>query len=184
MSILGRLLGRDDAPSIDAPLLVISHMQRRHIRRVMTIEKQVYPRPWTARVFEDEIAMMHQQHRHYLVAQVGTEIVGYGGLLFAGEDAHVTNLAVDPTWHHRGVATELLLELAWEARVGGFSALTLEVRHTNVTAQDLYRRFGFVPAGIRKKYYENTDDAIVMWCSDIQSDEFASRLRDIEGTRS
>lgn len=187
MSILDRLLGRQ-ANRIDRhddePRLVISQMQRRHIRNVMTIEEQVYPRPWTPKVFEEEIAMMNQKHRFYLVAHVGNEIVGYGGLLFAGSDAHITNLAVDPTWHHRGVATELLLELAWEARNRKFSALTLEVRHSNMAAQDLYRRFGFAPAGVRKKYYENTDDAIVMWCSNIQSDEFAERLREIEGTRS
>jgi ribosomal-protein-alanine N-acetyltransferase len=187
MSILDRLLGRHTT-RIDrhggAPLLVISHMQRRHIRSVMTIEEQVYPRPWTPKVFEEEIAMMNQKHRFYLVAHVGNEIVGYGGLLFAGDDAHITNLAVNPTWHRRGVATELLLELAWEARVRKFSALTLEVRHTNLAAQDLYRRFGFAPAGVRKKYYENTDDAIVMWCPNIQSDEFAWRLSEIEGTRS
>lgn len=187
MSILDRLLGRESSRNEftgDAPLLAISHMQRRHIRSVMAIEQQVYPRPWTSRVFEEEIILMHQKHRYYLVAHVGNEVVGYGGLLFAGDDAHVTNLAVNPTWHRRGIATELLLELVWEARVRGFSALTLEVRHTNVAAQDLYRRFGLAPAGVRKKYYENTDDAIVMWCSDIQSDAFALRLREIEGTRS
>lgn len=196
MSILDRLMGREtntnehdgvapavDAHVVEAPLLVISPMQRRHIRSVMAIEQQVYPRPWTPQVFEEEIAMMHSKHRYYLVAHVDREIVGYGGLLFAGDDAHVTNLAVNPTWQRRGVATELLLELAWEARAGQFSALTLEVRHTNVAAQDLYRRFGFAPAGVRKKYYENVDDAIVMWCPDIQSDVFAARLRDIEATR-
>jgi ribosomal-protein-alanine N-acetyltransferase len=47
----------------------------------------------------------------------------------------------------------------------------------------LYRRFGFAPAGIRKKYYENTDDAIVMWCQDIQSDAFAERIREIARSR-
>lgn len=187
MSIIDRLLGREANRNEfvgDAPVLAISHMQRRHIRSIMTIEQQVYPRPWTSSVFEDEIILMRQKHRYYLTAHVGNEVVGYGGLLYAGDDAHITNLAVDPMWQRRGIATELLLELAWEARERGFSALTLEVRHTNIAAQDLYRRFGFAPAGVRKKYYENTDDAIVMWCSDIQSDVFALRLREIEGTRS
>ncbi|MEO8362809.1 MAG: ribosomal protein S18-alanine N-acetyltransferase [Ilumatobacteraceae bacterium] len=186
MSILDRLLGRSVNPvtSIDgAPHLVISLLQRRHIRDVMSIEQRVYPRPWSAKVFEEEIAMMNQKHRYYLVAHVGAELVGYGGLLFAADDAHITNLAVSPEWHHRGVATELLLELAWVARARKFKALTLEVRHTNEAAQELYRRFGFAPAGVRKKYYENTDDAIVMWCQNIQSDEFAWRLSAIEGTR-
>ncbi|MEO5975179.1 MAG: ribosomal protein S18-alanine N-acetyltransferase [Ilumatobacteraceae bacterium] len=187
MSILDRLLGRGASRTDDrgdSPFLVISPMQRRHIRSVMAIEERVYPRPWTSKVFEEEIAMMPRKHRLYLVAHIGNQIVGYGGLLLAGDDAHITTLAVSPAWQRRGIATELLLELAWEARIRKFSALTLEVRHTNFAAQDLYRRFGFAPAGVRKKYYENTDDAIVMWCSNIQSDEFASRLGEIESTRS
>jgi [ribosomal protein S18]-alanine N-acetyltransferase len=55
-------------------------------------------------------------------------------------------------------------------------AWTLEVRASSTGAQELYRRFGFAPAGVRKKYYENSEDAIVMWCHDIDSDEYATRL--------
>ena len=58
-------------------------------------------------------------------------------------------------------------------------AWTLEVRASNNAAQDLYRRFGFAPAGVRNRYYENTEDAIVMWCHDIQSESYAERLRSI-----
>jgi len=103
--------------------------------------------------------------------------------LYVENDAHVTNIAVHPMWRSRGIATELLLDLAWEANSRGCEAMTLEVRHTNVAAQQLYRRFGFVPAGIRQKYYENTDDAIVMWCTDIQSDEYSQRLEAIVRSR-
>lgn len=188
MSILDRLLRRQqngDRVAIDlgSPYLEIVQMQARHIRSIMPIEQRIYPRPWTARIFEEEIALMKRDNRQYIVASVGGELVGYGGLLFSDEDAHVTNLAVSPEWQGRGVATELLLELAWFAREHNFKALTLEVRHTNTAAQQLYQRFGFVPAGVRKKYYENTDDAIVMWCSDIQGDDFENRLHAIESTR-
>ena len=62
--------------------------------------------------------------------------------------------------------------------------MTLEVRHTNLTAQNLYRRFGFVPAGVRKKYYENTDDAIIMWAHGTDTDEFQLRLQLLEMRRS
>jgi ribosomal-protein-alanine N-acetyltransferase len=48
-------------------------------------------------------------------------------------------------------------------------------------AQELYRKFGFAPAGVRKRYYENTEDAIVMWCHDIQSGEYGARLRELGG---
>ena len=54
--------------------------------------------------------------------------------------------------------------------------MTLEVRVSNTGAQALYRSFGFVPAGVRQRYYENTEDAIVMWCHDIAELPFRQRL--------
>ena len=109
--------------------------------------------------------------------------MGYGGLLFTPDDAHVTNIAVHPEWQRRGIATDLLLELAWKARERECQALTLEVRMSNTPAQELYRRFGFVPAGVRKKYYENVEDAMVMWCHEVSSFEYGARLREIEMER-
>jgi ribosomal-protein-alanine N-acetyltransferase len=163
--------------------LVIMPMRRAHIRKIMPIEQQVYPRPWTAQVFIEELEQVRVGKRHYLVGTIGDELVGYGGLLYVENDAHVTNIAVHPMWRSRGIATELLLDLAWEANRRGCEAMTLEVRHTNIAAQQLYRRFGFVPAGVRKKYYENRDDAIVMWCAGVQQPEFVERLQKIELSR-
>ncbi len=77
------------------------------------------------------------------------------------------------------MATRLLGALAGEAIGHGCAAWTLEVRATSHGAQQLYRRFGFVPAGVRKKYYENDIDAIVMWCHDIQSADYARRLEEL-----
>lgn len=170
----------DDSQNELSPDLVVMPMRRAHIRKLMPIEQQVYPRPWTAQVFVEELEQARVGKRHYLVGTIGDELVGYGGLLFVENDAHVTNLAVHPMWRSRGIATELLLDLAWEANRRGCEAMSLEVRHTNASAQQLYRRFGFVPAGVRKKYYENRDDAIVMWCAGVQQPEFTERLRKIE----
>ena len=189
MSILDRLIRAKGNDREDDSLaetsqqshdLVIVPMRRAHIRKIMPIEQQVYPRPWTAQVFVEELEQVRSGKRHYLVGTISDELVGYGGLLYVENDAHVTNLAVHPMWRSRGIATELMLDLAWEANRRGCDAMTLEVRNTNVSAQLLYRRFGFVPAGVRKKYYENRDDAIVMWCAGVQQPEFAERLRKIE----
>jgi ribosomal-protein-alanine N-acetyltransferase len=182
MSILDRLIRREE-PQPTNPVLEVSMLARKHIRDIMPIEEAVYPKPWTAKVFSEEIDMMMRGRRHYVVAHIGRDLVGYCGLLFAEQDAHITNIAVHPKWQKRGIATELMLELAYEARERKCEALTLEVRHTNKAAQELYRRFGFAPAGIRRKYYENTDDAIVMWCQDIQTDEYRRRLEAITETR-
>jgi ribosomal-protein-alanine N-acetyltransferase len=79
------------------------------------------------------------------------------------------------------VATRLLLALADDAIERECPAWTLEVRASNVAAQELYRRFGFVPAGVRARYYEGVEDAIVMWCHDIQSPEYGRRLEELSG---
>jgi ribosomal-protein-alanine N-acetyltransferase len=63
----------------------------------------------------------------------------------------------------------------------GCKNLTLEVRVSNHGAQELYRRFGFAPAGVRRGYYpENGEDALVMWANDVDEPEYARRLSDIE----
>lgn len=186
MSILDRFIRTrtsDKIETSDPPALVIAPMRRAHIRNIMPIEQQVYPRPWTAQVFVEELERVRAGQRHYLVGTIGNELVGYGGLLYVEQDAHITNVAVHPMWRSRGIATELLLDLSWEAHRRGCDAMTLEVRHTNTDAQKLYERFGFVPAGVRKKYYENRDDAIVMWCAGVQQQDFEVRLHQIERSR-
>ena len=175
MSVLSRLLGRtgDDAE------LVIEPMRRRDLAAIQVIEQVSYPKPWSLTVFQSEIEMMRRGERCYLVARDGAAVVGYAGAMFVVDDAHVTNIAVAPDRQRQGIATRLLAELTWAAIARDCHALTLEVRVTNTGAQALYREFGFVPAGVRKKYYENTEDAIVMWCNDIALPEYHQRLREM-----
>jgi [ribosomal protein S18]-alanine N-acetyltransferase len=151
-------------------------MRRRHLRRVLAIEEQVYPRPWTPGVFSSEMAQARAGHRYYTVALRAGNVVGYGGIMVTDDGAHVTNIAVDPLCHRQGIGRLLLVHLMRRAIDQGCDAMTLEVRITNTAAQALYRSFGFAPAGIRHRYYENTDDALVMWCHDLQGDEVARRL--------
>src|SRR5204862_8215709 len=88
-------------------------MRRRHLRSVLRIEAQVYPRPWSLSLFLSELSLRNS--RAYYVARVGGTVVGYSGLMLTGEDAHVTTIAVDPEWHRNKVGTRLLLNLAREA---------------------------------------------------------------------
>lgn len=171
MSVLSRLLGKPDEPEI-----VVEPLRRRHLSGVMPIEQASYPKPWSMNVFQSELEMMRRGERTYLVARVGSTVVGYAGLLYAADDAHVTNIAVAAFHHRRGVATRLLAELAWAAIRHGSTGLTLEVRVSNTSAQALYERFGFHAAGVRKRYYENVEDAIVMWCHGILEASYRERL--------
>jgi len=172
MSVLSRLLSRGDDEHV-----IIEPLRRRHLADILAIEHVSYPKPWSRGVFQSELELTRGSDRYYIVARSGTTVIGYAGLMFVVGDAHVTNIAVSSDRQRRGIATRLLAELAWEAINRGCDAMTLEVRVSNIGAQSLYRRFGFVPAGVRQRYYENTEDAIVMWCHDIGDTEYRERLQ-------
>lgn len=159
--------------------VVVAPMRRRHVRAVLRIEEQVYPRPWTAPLFHSELAL--RTTRAYFVARVGRAVVGYAGVMLSFEDAHVTTIAVDPAWQRHGIATRLMVALVRESLLRGAQHMTLEVRLSNQGAQDLYRRFGFAPAGVRKNYYpETNEDALVMWVHDVDAPEYARLLEGLE----
>ncbi len=174
MSVLSRLLGRPHDVE-----LTIEPLRRRHLAALMPIEQASYPKPWTLNVFHGELEMMRRGERTYVAAMLGRELVGYAGLLYSDDSGHVTNIAVAAQHQRQGVATRLLAELAWAAIERGCVGLTLEVRVSNTSAQALYERFGFEPAGVRKRYYENVEDAIVMWRHGIREAEYRDRLRQL-----
>ena len=157
----------------------IEPMRRRHLRGVLRIEEESNPRPWSLSLFLSELR--YTDSRVYLVARSGVDIVGYGGLMLVAGDGHVTNVGVAPEHRRRGIATQLMLELARRALAEGAVALTLEVRVSNTAAQELYRRFGFAPAGVRKQYYsDSNEDALIMWAEDIDTPAYRARLLQIE----
>jgi ribosomal-protein-alanine N-acetyltransferase len=187
---------------ITEPITVhVVAMKRRHVRSVVKIEEQVYPRPWSTPLFLSELAL--RTTRSYFVARVGREVVGYGGLMMSADDGHVTTIAVDPAWQRHRIGTRLMLALAREALARHAKHLTLEVRLSNLGAQHLYRRFGFAPVGVRKNYYQlspgtpgavhaadpeatvpdaSVEDALVMWAHEIDSPDYAALLDSIERT--
>lgn len=171
-----RGIGERGASSVE-----IAPMRRRHLRGVMAIERQVYTRPWSPNLFIAE--MTETNARAYLVARFDKTIVGYAGLICYGDEAHVTNIAVDPQQQRLGVGTRLLHELITRAIEIGGHAVSLEVRVTNWGAQRLYGRFGFRPVGIRRNYYQELhEDALIMWTDDIRTRQYTDRLRVIEAS--
>ena len=153
----------------------ISKMRRRHLRKVLAIESQVYPRPWSASLFLSELAQ--RSTRSYIVARHEGEVTGYAGMMFTGLEAHITNIAVDPPFHGCKVGTRLLLSLIIEAIARGAEVISLEVRVSNTAAQSMYEKFGFSVAGSRKGYYiETNEDAYVMVADDVRSTDYRLRL--------
>jgi ribosomal-protein-alanine N-acetyltransferase len=169
------MAARVEMPQPEDVTVAISPMRRRHLRSVLRIEALVYPRPWSLSLFMSELAL--RTSRAYVVARVDGFVVGYAGMMLAGEDAHITTIAVDPEWQRYKIGTRLLLHLIREATDRESRHVTLEVRVSNHGAQAMYRLFGFRPAGVRKNYYaETNEDALVMWADDVDQPEYARRL--------
>ena len=168
----------DEPRAAEAVTVVVMPMRRRHLRAVLRIEEKTSSTPWSLGLF---LAEARRDERVYLVARSGNEILGYAGLLFALTDGHITTIAVDPDRQGGRVGTRLMLVLMRAAVERGAEAVTLEVRASNVPAQAMYRRFGFMPAGARKDYYRDpTEDALVLWAHDIHTPQYAERLAFIE----
>ena len=167
------------APDLDALVVHLVPMRRRHLRAVMRIESQVYPRPWSLPLFLSELNL--RTSRVYYVARIGGSVVGYCGVMLVEGDGHITNIAVDPARHRHQIGTRLLLNAVRKSLVRGARRMTLEVRMSNHPAQSMYRKFGFESAGVRKNYYaESREDALIMWAYGIDTPEYGERLAAIE----
>jgi [ribosomal protein S18]-alanine N-acetyltransferase len=142
------------------------------------LETRVYRQAWSQQVFLDELA---QESRRYIVAEIGSALAGYGGVMLVENEAHITTVVVDPDHRQARIGTRLMLALVDVALASAATALTLEVRVSNEAAQALYRRFGMAPVGVRKQYYRD-EDALIMWVHDIDSDAYRRRLEDVRET--
>ena len=134
------------------------------IPAVVSIEREAFTAPWSPEAFMNELR--HNHFARYTVMELdgGGGIIGYGGMWTIMDEAHVTNVAVREAYRGRGYGELLLCELQRKALAYGSTAMTLEVRVSNEVAQNLYRKLGFKPSGLRPKYYtDNQEDALIMW---------------------
>jgi [ribosomal protein S18]-alanine N-acetyltransferase len=104
-------------------------------------------------------------------------IAGFSGIWMMAGEAHVTNIAVRQEYRGRGLGEFLLLATYDLAQSQNASFMTLEVRASNIRAQGLYNKYGFVEMGIRKGYYlDNHEDAVIMSTDMLSSTEYQNRI--------
>ncbi len=141
----------------------IELMQIEDLEAVLEIEEASFPTPWSKNSFLYELT--ENQRAVYLVAKNEfNKVTGYIGMWIVFDEGHITNLAAHPLYRRQGVGRALLNELIAVAKKNGVQYLTLEVRRSNLSAQDLYQQIGFVHMGVRRKYYlDNREDALIMW---------------------
>lgn len=142
--------------------VTIRLMEERDLDAIMEVEKQCFTLPWSREAFYNEL---HQNRfAHYLVLEEDDNVIGYCGAWLVVDEAHITNIAVLPAYQGRGLGKVLLSSMIEECKLRAIERMTLEVRESNLVAQSLYKKLGFVEGAIRKNYYsDNQEDAIVMW---------------------
>jgi ribosomal-protein-alanine N-acetyltransferase len=142
-------------------------LREEHLPAVLEIEKQANSAPWSERSFRNEL---DHPHGIFLVALADGQVVGYGGIWLVVDEAHVTNVAVDPGFRRQGVARKLMRDLLKRSRERGMTCSTLEVRAGNEAATRLYEGLGYKITATRRGYYpDNREDAAVMWLYDLES---------------
>ena len=134
-------------------------MTEADLERVLEIETASFPNPWKREHFVDELDALHS---FPFVAVADKSIVGYVCLMSLFEEAQILDIAVDPGQRGRGVALRLLEHAVAVARGKNAEQISLEVRASNVSAIKLYEKCGFVCTGLRQKYYEGSEDAVLM----------------------
>jgi [ribosomal protein S18]-alanine N-acetyltransferase len=140
----------------------VSKMSLEYIDDIMIVENMSFKIPWSKNAFTEEVS--NNKFARYLAADLAGKVVGYAGFWKVMEEGHITNIAVHPEFRGNGIGSVLLKEMILLAQREGISSMTLEVRKSNLVAQALYGKFGFVNEGCRKAYYaDNNEDAIIMW---------------------
>jgi len=128
---------------------------------VSDIERRSYEFPWSHGVFRDCLLA-----GYYCVAlERGARVAGYGILSIAAGEAHILNLCVDPNYRAHGYGEQILDQILLRARSADVREILLEVRPSNRTAIELYRKKGFHQVANRPAYYqapEGREDAAVL----------------------
>lgn len=141
--------------------LIIRTMTKDDIDDVYKVEEDCFVDPWSKEAIRQELK---NNLARYIVAEIDGKVVGYVGVWFVLDEGHITNVAVHSDYRGKKIGDKLIKELVGLCKENNMSAITLEVRVSNIVAQNLYKKYGFKIGGIRKEYYsDNKEDAMIMW---------------------
>lgn len=129
---------------------------------ILELEQICFPDdPWGRLSFENEL---NNPLSVFLVAKdIDTnKVIGYGGVWLMYDAGNITNIAIHPQYRREGIGSKILALLTDICRERGMETITLEVRVSNLPAKTLYERNGFLVYGVRKKYYQGKEDALIM----------------------
>lgn len=114
---------------------------------------------WTPSILKSEI---ENPNSKYIVAKENNDVLGFAGFIILPDDVEITNIVVKKSMRKKGIGKLLLEKLIEMAKETEKDNISLEVNEKNSIAIDLYLKYGFKKLGVRKKYYNSIDDAIIM----------------------
>lgn len=142
----------------------IHKLKESFLNEIDLIEQDSFKEPWSKEAYEKEILNPLATYR---VITVNDEVVAYGGFWKIIDEADINNIAVKKEHRGKGFGKMLMNALIEEAKKQNIKAMTLEVRVTNKSAIALYKKLGFKESGIRKNYYSDKEDALIMWLEEL-----------------
>jgi ribosomal-protein-alanine N-acetyltransferase len=176
-------------------------MQLDDLHQVMDIEREAFSSPWPMSAYRYELTQ--NDLSTYLVLKLRRPmrprrwggmtpplrrrmvepVLGYGGFWMMAGEAHISTIAVHPRWRGRGLGEMVLVGLIDAAILRKAVEVTLEVRASNVVAQNLYRKYAFEQVGRRKGYYhDNHEDALIMTTPKVDDMRFVERYAQLKAS--
>ena len=131
------------------------------IEAIRRLELLCFKDPWSSESIRQEIE--DNPLADYRVVTVDGRLVGYCGYWTIGDEGNITNVAIDPKFRGLGLGTRLVRNMMENGENVNLKGFTLEVRISNKAAIGLYEKLGFKNEGIRPGYYQDGEDAIIMW---------------------
>ena len=143
------------------PEIKMERMHQEDLQQVMAIEKEAFPDPWHESFFK-RLLKKRKNGLYLYVAKIQNKVIGYIVFYILSGEGHIHNIAVDTEYRRRGIG-KYLLEFALDTvEKNNVNAVYLEVSVNNTAAIELYKKYHFHVLGMRKRYYNNGDDAYVL----------------------
>lgn len=139
--------------------ITITTMTTQDINQIAENFSKNFDKFWSIAILQSDFASSNST---YIVAKIQNTIVGFAGIKVILDEADIMNIAVRTDKRSLGIGSLLLEKLITTAQNLACQTITLEVNETNAPAIRLYEKYHFTRIGLRKKYYNNTNDAILM----------------------
>ena len=141
--------------------LTFGPLRPEHIDHMERIEVECFSVPWSREALEEELE--NPMAQYVVCCDPDGNVVGYIGSRIVMDSADITNVAVRPQYRRRGIARQLVGRMLEQMAAKGVTGVLLEVRESNLPAQNCYAQAGFTVVGRRKNYYElPKEDALLM----------------------